>query len=34
MHFNGRFDDETDCCKISAVSAQRGAKKQACGCLL
>ena len=33
-HFNGRFDDETVCCIIRAVCAHRGAKQQACKCLL
>ena len=27
MHFIGRFDDKTGCCKICVASAHRGAKK-------
>lgn len=33
MHFNSRFHDETGYCRISAMSAYREAKQQACECL-
>jgi hypothetical protein len=33
-HFNGRFGVEMVCCKIRAACAHRGAKQQACKCLL